>query len=49
MCLDVCVGRMVAGAGMLECLRLVWLQEGVRVVTRRQSGMGMEDILMFDV
>ena len=48
MCLDVCVGRMVAGAGMLECLRLVWLQEGV-VVTRRQSGMGMEDIGMFDV
>jgi hypothetical protein len=32
----------------LERLRRVWLQEGV-VVTRRQSGMGMEYILMFDV
>jgi hypothetical protein len=39
----------MAGAGMLKRLRLVWLQEGVRVVTRRQSGMGMEYILMFDV
>ena len=45
---DVCVGWVVVGAGMLECLRRVWLQERV-VVTRRQAGMRMEDILMFDV
>jgi hypothetical protein len=35
-------------ASMLERLRRVWLQEGV-VVTGRQSAMGMEYILMFDV
>lgn len=46
--LDVCVGRVVGSAGMLKRLRRMWLQEGV-VVTRRQAGMGMEYILMFDV
>jgi hypothetical protein len=48
MCLDICVRGMMGSAGMLECLRWVWLQEGV-VVTRRQSAMGMEYILMLDV
>ena len=46
--LDICVCSVVARSGMLERLRRVWLQERV-VVTRRQSGMGMEYILMFDV
>ena len=42
-CVDVRVGRMRAGASMLNRLRRVWLQEGV-VVTRRQSGVGMKNI-----
>jgi hypothetical protein len=41
---------MVGSASMLERLRRMWLlQEGVVVVTRRQSAMGMEYILMLDV
>jgi hypothetical protein len=48
--LDICVCSVVADAGMVrwKCLRRVWLQERL-VVARRQPGMGMEYILMFDI